>query len=106
MGRPKKDKSTLATEPPLSDRQPEIESSQNYLELPDPDTHILIVESEPREDDYQLDCALIEQGKVRHWSETDVLTRPGIIPIYYLLPLNKLITLSGHVFFFYLNNNF
>lgn len=80
LGRPKKSTSLLpdAQLTAAQDKQSEIESSQSYLELPDPDTHILVFDTEQREDNYKVDSQPAELGKVRHWSDTDILARPGI----------------------------
>ena len=61
-----------------SNRHPlETDQSQHYLELPDPETHILIADEEDllpgrgdnSESSYSNIACRPAEGKVRHWSE-------------------------------------
>ena len=61
-----------------SNRHPlETDQSQHYLELPDPETHILIADEEDllpgrgdnSESSYRNIACRPAEGKVRHWSE-------------------------------------
>lgn len=79
LGRTRKPSHTQDLQSPISEshsqqRPLETDSSQNYLELPDPDTHILIADEESQEGDksdskYSNIACRPAEGKVRHWSE-------------------------------------